>query len=301
MDAQADSWLYHFEAFSTFHAVTLLACGIAISGACLIGRTLQAHDDRDGGGRERAFVLVVAIGMCAFQAFATGWRFLPSQFSIDESLPLHLCRVVGWVAPFALLTRGHRSRAVLFFWGLGLSTQGYITPVWTDGLLSVGFWVFWVGHTVIIGAAIYDLAVRGYNPVGRDFRFASGSGLGFATLVVGVNLALGTNYCYLGQTDYGGRTVVDMLGDWPLRMIPMVLGALFLFGMLYGLSMSARWAIALPARLRLARAVEEQMPDIVVAERAGKLVLGDRQVSPDRGPLVPAAEQGEPEPARRAA
>ena len=293
MDAQASGWLHHFEPFGTFHGVTLLACVVSIALVCWIGRTLRGLDQRSGGARERTFIVGVAVLMFGFQAFATGWRLLPSQFSIDESLPLHLCRVGGWVAPIALLTGGARSRSILFFWGLGLSTQGYITPVWTDGLASVGYWLFWVGHTVIIGSAIYDLVVRGYTPSGRDLRFAAGAGMGFVGLVVGVNMALGTNYCYLGQGDYGGRTVVDVLGDWPWRIAPMVLGAMFLFTALYAGVAGVRWAVALPARLRLADAARERLPDIVVAEGAGTMVLGERKSEP--------IEAEQPEPARRAA
>lgn len=231
MDA---AWLHHFEAGSTFHAVMVGACAAVIAAACVVGRRLRRLDRADGGQREARFGAALGWSIVAWQAFATVWRVLPGQWDLNESLPLHLCRWTGWIAAVCLITGWRRVRALSFFWGLGLSVQGFVTPMWNDGLASVAFWLYWVGHLQIVGVAVYDLVVRAYTPRWRDLGFAVVAGLGYVLLTVGLNLALDTNYSYLGSWDYGRASVVDRLGDFPDRVYKMVGGAMVLFVLMFG-------------------------------------------------------------------
>lgn len=226
-------WLDEFRAFSPFHAVVACACVGVIVAWCSIGRWLARLDARDGGRREAAFGCAVGWAIVAWQAFATVWRLLPAQWDINESLPMHLCRWNGWIVAVCLIA-GRRagwrwSRALTFFWGLGLSVQGIVTPMWTEGAAAVAFWLYWVGHVQIVGAAVYDLSVRGYEPRRWDLRFAMATGVGYVVLTALLNRWLGTNYSYLGSWDYGRASIVDRLGDYPGRLFVMTFGALVLF------------------------------------------------------------------------
>lgn len=244
------SWAREFHAYSAFHAVTLAACALAIFGACLAGRRLSPSG-------ERRWRRSIGWSIVAFQTFAALWRVAPGSFDLHESLPLHMCRVVVWAAALTMLTESRRARTICFFWGLGLSSQGFLTPMWNHGLASVEFWLFWVSHAQIVGVAVYSLAVLGYRPARSDLIFASVAGIGFALGVIGVNLALGTNYSYLGAGTYQNRCVVDMLGPWPWRAPAMIAGALAIFGVLYGLSVWLPSAYGMCRRLpRFVRARE---------------------------------------------
>jgi hypothetical integral membrane protein (TIGR02206 family) len=236
MDA---AWLHHFEAGSTFHAVMVGACAAVIAAACLVGRRLRRLDRADAGRREPRFAAALGWSIIAWQVFATVWRVLPGQWDVNESLPFHLCRWTGWIAA-ACLIAGERSgggwrwsRALMFFWGLGLSVQGFATPMWNDGAATVAFWLYWVGHLQIVGVAVYDLAVRGFVPTGRDLRTAAAAGLGFVLLVMGVNHLLDTNYSYLGAWNYERKSIVDELGPYPERVFKMAGAALVLFVMMF--------------------------------------------------------------------
>ncbi len=97
------------------------------------------------------------------------------QYTFAQSLPLQVCDLAGLVGPMALLTRKQWLRAILYFWGLGLSIQGFIQPVLKDkGLGDVEFWLFWANHTMIVGTAVYDLVALGFRPKTRDFLIAVG-------------------------------------------------------------------------------------------------------------------------------
>ncbi|MFK7884991.1 MAG: TIGR02206 family membrane protein, partial [Phycisphaerales bacterium] len=155
----------------------------------------------------------------------------------NESLPMHLCRWNGWIVALCLI-HGHKerwrwARALTFFWGLGLSVQGMITPMWSDGAASMAFWFYWIGHLQIVGVAVYDFSVRGFTPHWKDLRFAMVAGVGYALVTGTLNKVLGTNYSYLGDWDYERASIVDRLGDYPERMLAMGGGALVLFVLMY--------------------------------------------------------------------
>ncbi len=244
------AWLREFHAYSPLHAVTVGACALVIALACAIGR-------RSPEARERRVRLALGWSIVAFQLFAAVWRLLPAQFDLNESLPLHLCRIVVWAAALSLLTDSRRARTLCFFWGLGLSTQGFITPMWNHGVASVEFWMFWVSHAQIAGAAVYCLSVLGYRPTRSDLLIASVTGVLVAGGVFTLNMALGTNYSYLGAGQYENRCVVDLLGPWPWRAPVMVAGAVAIFGLLYGASVAVRSVVRVARRGPMAGRVTE--------------------------------------------
>lgn len=208
---------------------------------------MVARDRVDGSRRELTLGVWVGWSIAAWQAFATVWRVLPGQWDLNESLPMHLCRWNGWIVALCLIN-GHKegwrwTRALTFFWGLGLSVQGMITPMWTDGAATVAFWLYWVGHLQIVGVAVYELVVRGYTPVRWDLRLAMMAGVGYALLTGTLNKVLGTNYSYLGAWDYERESIVNRLGDYPERMLAMGGGALVLFVLMFWAARGVRGLI----------------------------------------------------------
>ncbi len=170
-----------------------------------------------------------------WQIGATIWWFLPSNFDLYESLPFHLCDIAAWIAPFALVFQNRLLRALLFFWGLGLSTQAFVSPVVADGVDSVEFWLFWVGHTQIVGSALYDTAVLAFRPRRRDFFVASGVSIAIAGLMMVFNVVFDVNYWFVGNASPSAPTVVDFLGPWPLRVVWMACLGIGIMALLWGL------------------------------------------------------------------
>ncbi|MFG0275878.1 MAG: TIGR02206 family membrane protein [Phycisphaerales bacterium] len=211
-------WLSEFEAFSTTHGV-VFACAVgAMAGASMLGRRWLAQGEAK---KEWRFRVAWSLFIIVFQAFGVAWYAWPSNFDWARSLPLHICDLVVWLAPLALLTQWRPARTVLYFWGVGLSTQAFFTPVLQDGAASPEFWVFWVGHTQIVGSAIYDAAALGYRPRLRDVAIAMGITLGYLALITPFNLAFDWNYGYVGAVEPETPTIIDRLGPWPLRLLPM--------------------------------------------------------------------------------
>ncbi len=219
--------------FAPFTATHLVAAGIGIAAmGVFVLAGWQASEDR-----EKRIARTWAIAWLVQQAITTIYWLLPASFDVAKSFPLHLCDVVGWIGPFALLMPHTRKarwlRTVLYFWGIGLSTQAFFTPTVTQGPDDARFWLFWISHTQIIGGAIYDIIVRGYRPNLRDFKAAIIASFCWMVPIVLFNLATGLNYGYLGK-ELEGETILNVLPPWPWRLFVIGGIVLVLFTVLWG-------------------------------------------------------------------
>ena len=208
-----------FTPFSATHAAVVVSFGVALTVLVACRRRLRRAGEPSAERFDRA--VAVAAGMVA--VLAIGWPLLPRHFRLDWSLPLHVCDFATLTAPLAVATRYRRARALLYFWGIGLCTQGFITPDLQDGPARVGFWTFWLAHFSVVGVPLYDVAARGYRPDWRDYWFMVAVSLVYVAVILPLDLWLGVNYGYIGRGTPGHPTLVDALGPWPWRVAIMVL------------------------------------------------------------------------------
>lgn len=212
-----NAWLFHQTTFGPLHIVTVAFLLFLMLGATWLGRTWRKTR------REHRLRHLWAWLTIGWQAIAVVWYLWPSHFDLAESLPLQLCDIAAWIAPLALLTQARFFRTLLFFWGIGLSTQAFLTPVVDRGIDSFEYWLFWIGHTQIVGSAIYDFSVLGYRPAWRDFVTVTLVNLGCLAAILPFDLLTDTNYWYVGNMKPDHPTLIDRLGPWPMRIVWMFL------------------------------------------------------------------------------
>jgi hypothetical integral membrane protein (TIGR02206 family) len=215
--------LIEFRPFTLFHVLT--------AGALLLLSVLCALVGRAWRGTEKEVFLGSFWGgfIIARQGIEVVWYLMPERFTIERSLPLQFCDVGPWIAAIALLTQKRWARAMLYYWGIGLCTQAFITPTLSEGLLHTRFWWFWLGHTHIIGASIYDIVARGYRPTWSDFRTMLKLSAVYTVFCVTLNAITGLNYGYLGPVQPGARTIIDVLGPYPWRILILMVIAFTTF------------------------------------------------------------------------
>ncbi len=244
--ASTGDWLTTFVPFSLLHFLSVLAFGGLMIGACWLGRR-WCETAREARFR-RAWGWVVL----AYAVGYTAWYLLPSRFDWADSLPLQLCDLAIFVAGLAMITGRRPLRTLLYFWGIGLSTQAFFTPIIRTGVASTLFWLFWIGHTMIVGSAVYDLVVRRYRPTSRDLLAAIGASIVYCALVFGLDILLTEflgrpiNYGYVGPTAPANPTLIDKLGPWPGRVAILAVIVLLDYVLLY-----AVWPLARRLRPRL--------------------------------------------------
>lgn len=168
-------------------------------------------------------------------ALLMGWMWvqtfglLPWRYEPAKALPMHVCDLAGILAPLTLWLNLRPLRAILYYWGIGLSSQGFFTPDLTLGPDDWSFWVFWAGHFTIVGAAIYDIAARGFRPGWRDLLWGAGAAAAYVAIILPIDLWFGFNYGYVGRSTPDQPSVLDVLGPWPQRVF--LLCGLVAFGM----------------------------------------------------------------------
>jgi hypothetical integral membrane protein (TIGR02206 family) len=206
------TWLHEFQPFSLHHLVLTVLC---IGAAWLVIRHARAVRGTPGEFRVRlAWAAMTLLG----EVGSTIVWSMPERYARNESWPIHLCDLAAWLTPYALLSRARWAKTLLFYWGLGLSTQGFLTPTVPVGLLSAEYWVFWTQHLGVVGGAVYLGAVNGYRPSLRDLSLIIAVTLAVTLAMVWVNVTAGTNYMYVGDSVPEKPTVIDHLGPWPGRI-----------------------------------------------------------------------------------
>lgn len=124
---------------------------------------------------------------------------------------------------------------MVYFWGLGLTTQGFFTPVLEAGPGQVEYWLFWSNHTIVVGLALYRVIVNGYRPGAADLLAAIGLTAVWMAVVLPINILFDLNYGYLGRypPNPNVTTLVEYLGPWPVRLVWMSLLVIVMFVLLW--------------------------------------------------------------------
>lgn len=209
-----DATIRHTWPGSINHLGAVAVCAGLLFLMVQAGRVLS-HEGRELSYRRGLGIagLIVWLGINA-------WYALPAQFDLAETLPLHVCDLGNLLAAvMLLLARAPRLlRAVVYFWAFALTIHGFITPVVEEGPMSPGYWLFWLNHSVVVGFAIYDLAVLGFRPTFRDLLAAAAVTAGYVLVVLPINLLGGWNYGFVGRDLPEVGTIVNVLGPWPQRV-----------------------------------------------------------------------------------
>jgi len=186
-------------------------------GSCYLGRCWRETP------REARLRRIWGWTVLTYQTLYSIWWLMPARLDWKDSLPFQVCDLAAFIAGLAMVTQWRPWRTLLYFWGIGLSTQAFFTPVVNVGPAHSYYWMFWIGHTMIVGSAIYDVVVGGFRPSWRDLRLVVIVSLCYGSVMFAFNLITGFNYAYIGNNTPKAPTLIDKLGPWPWRVLILLL------------------------------------------------------------------------------
>ena len=220
--AAPDDALRTFHALGLAHALVAITFILCASIVLSIGSRLRRRDPSTAA--ETAFAHRLGVVGLLVWILANGYGFLPGVFEWRLALPIHVCDIAALLGPLVMLRASPPPwmRGLLYFAGIGLCTQAFITPTLHEGPADPQFWCFWSGHFFILIPALYELIVRRWRPTWRHWRIACGLSLGYVAVMLPLNLASGWNYGFVGPETKPG-TIIEVLGPWPWRVGVMVL------------------------------------------------------------------------------
>jgi hypothetical integral membrane protein (TIGR02206 family) len=213
------------EHFSPEHLGALAAAALAAVLLALAGRRAPHRRTPDAISVALAAALVVnELGWHTFQVVAGWW-------TVQESLPVHLCDAAIVVCVLALLTRNQFAYELAYFWGLGGTIQALLTPDLAHAFPSYPFLRYFFAHSGIVAAVAYLTFGLRMRPGRRAVPRALVVTAAYAGAAALLDLALGANYLYLCEKPDG--SVLDLFGRWPWYLAGLVLLGAALIGLLY--------------------------------------------------------------------
>lgn len=234
-------WADSFSQFSVFHAVCVAICASVVIAVCLFAKRLK---NSSVSNREPRFASALGGSMGVVAIAYTAYFLAPGRFSWQTSLPLQFCDLLVIAAPLSLLTSIRWIRTLVVFWGIGLSTQAFVSPIVHVGYAHTYFWLFWGSHLAIVMAALYHLAVYRFRARIADLVTVTVAMCVYAAVIIPLDMALDANYGFAGRSKPGAASIIDALGPWPLRLVWMFLIQQVLMVVLWFLLRERRHAAA---------------------------------------------------------
>lgn len=196
-----------FEPFSLQHFFTLAILAVLTIIAILIGKRVD---------HKMKMWIGYSIASAAFVVMLLDLllRIYTHTLDVLIDLPLFLCDIVALILPLVILRENRKWLGILYFWAVAGTMQALLTPDLKSGFPTFEFFRYFIMHGGIVSAVIYCVVVMKINITWRDLWNAV---LYVQVYLVGVhiiNLFLRSNYSYT-MAKPQGKTILDLLGDWP--------------------------------------------------------------------------------------
>jgi hypothetical integral membrane protein (TIGR02206 family) len=175
------------------------------------------------------------IGLAAFMV--VGWlcwyalSLQRGELHLANGLPMNLCDWAEIALIAALLSRNQLAYELGYFWGLGGTLQGVLTPTVHWDFPDPAFIFFFIQHGGVVAALLYLTLGTRLRPVPASLKRVVVATFLYLGVVALVDWALGVNYGFL-RAKPSGQNLLTFMSPWPWY-IPELVAAGFLFILLY--------------------------------------------------------------------
>jgi hypothetical integral membrane protein (TIGR02206 family) len=153
------------------------------------------------------------------------------ELRLDNGLPMNLCDWAEIALIVALLTRHQFAYELGYFWGLGGTLQGVLTPPLYYDFPDLQFILFFIQHGGVVAALLYLTLGMRMRPTSRSLPRVIAASLFYLGAAALVDWALGVNYGFLRAKPLG-QNLLTQMSPWPWY-IPELVVAGIAFVMLY--------------------------------------------------------------------
>lgn len=213
-----------FELFATPHLITILVIVTVAVMMPLAVRFLAPSSTRMVAYLLAAMLLIQEGIKAKIWVDILGWS--------PHLLPLDLCTLAVFLSAWMLVTRSRRVFEIVYFWGLGGTTQALLTPDLQESFPAVSYLLFFLGHGGIIVALFFAMLVFRLRPHLDSIPRVIAVTAAVAALALAVNLAFDTNFMFL-MAKPNQPSLLDLFGPWPWYLIGLVALSLLSFALLY--------------------------------------------------------------------
>ncbi len=217
---------FNFSAYNTEH-------GIAVAISIVLGTLfIYFANTHLNHHQKKVFGTIIAIIVLLSQLMKVYIKMELGTFDKTIDLPLHLCNMMPFLVPFAMLFANRQIWAILFFWIMSGTFQSLISPTLEHSFPHFEFWRYWVVHCGLVFLMLYGVFCMGFRLTFKDALWSALLINVLALLMYFVNLGLDSNYLYL-MAKPPGTTLYTFLGPWPWYILSLEGVLVILFSLCY--------------------------------------------------------------------
>ena len=177
----------------------------------------------------------LGIATLASVIFIHPYLFSIQEWTVQNSLPLHMCELSEIFAGIALIWPRQRLFEILCYWGIPGGLNSILTPeLLNKGKNGLLLFHYYYEHSIIIIAPVLLMVLFGMRLSSRSWLRA----FLFTNLCIPVigmlNWLLGSNYMYLAEKPTADNPFI--IGDWPWYLLVLEFVALVHFYLVYIIS-----------------------------------------------------------------
>jgi hypothetical integral membrane protein (TIGR02206 family) len=201
-----------FVLFGTWH---LFALGLIV----VVNIIMVIWGRKATENSRRTFRWVLAGILLVDEALWHLWNITTGQWSVQTTLPFHLCSVFVFLSAFMLIKKSYGVYEYAYFLGIAGATQALLTPdAGMYGFPHFRAFQVMISHGAIVTAAVYMTLVEGFRPTWQSLRrILIGGNLYMAAIFV-LNLLIGSNYLFIAHKP-ATASLMDVLPPWPVYII----------------------------------------------------------------------------------
>ena len=143
------------------------------------------------------------------------WNATSGQWSLQTTLPLHLCSIFVFLSAYMLVTKSYKIYEYAYFLGIAGATQALLTPdAGIYGFPHFRAWQVMISHGTIVTAAVYMTLVENYRPTWQSLKRVLIGGNIYMVVIFFLNLLIGSNYLFIAHKP-ATASLIDVLPPWP--------------------------------------------------------------------------------------
>jgi hypothetical integral membrane protein (TIGR02206 family) len=197
-----------FELFGPGHLIALVII-LFLNLSFLVWRKRAGEKTRSWFRYGLAAILLID------EAAWHAWNVSTGQWSIQTTLPLHICSIFVFLSAYMLITRNKAIYPFAYFLGISGALQALLTPdAGVYGFPHFRAFQVMISHGAIITAALYMTLVEEMCPTWKEAVRVFLISNVYMVLVGIINFLIGSNYLFIARKP-DTASLLDMLGPWP--------------------------------------------------------------------------------------
>src|SRR5262249_9092119 len=137
-----------------------------------------------------------------------------------ETLPIHLCSILGFIGLWAYFSGSRLAYDLVYFWTFAGTGHALITPAAPAGFPDLRYFLYFAGHGILVLSACYSPCGLRRGPVRGSLGRAFLALQAWALVAALVNAIFHMNFLYL-RAKPDTASLFDVLGPWPWYLLSL--------------------------------------------------------------------------------